>query len=52
MVLEFGYGKTVQTVEIPDGNLIACLKANPMAHARHGQEAVRYALEKPIGQIL
>lgn len=49
MILEFGYGNTVQKVEVPDRNLIACLKANPMAHARHGQDAVRYALENPIG---
>ena len=49
MILEFGYGNTVQTVEVPDGNLLACLQANPMEHVRHGQEAVRYALENPIG---
>ena len=49
MKLEFGYGNTVQKVEVPDGNLLACLQANPMAHVRHGQEAVRYALENPIG---
>lgn len=49
MILEFGYGQTVQTVEVPDRNLLACLQANPMAHAHHGQEAVRYALENPIG---
>jgi len=49
MIIEFGYGKTVQTVEVPDGNLLACLQANPMTHARRGQDAVRYALENPIG---
>ena len=49
MILEFGYGNTVQKVEVPDGNLLACLQANPMEHVRHGQEAVRYALENPIG---
>ena len=49
MILEFGYGNTVQKVEVPAGNLLAYLQANPMAHARHGQEAVRYALENPIG---
>lgn len=48
MTLEFGYGNAVQKVEVPAGNLLACLQANPMAHARHGQEAVRYALENPI----
>ncbi|MBQ9843286.1 MAG: nickel-dependent lactate racemase [Oscillospiraceae bacterium] len=49
MTLEFGYGNAVQKVEVPQGNLLACLQANPMAHARHGQEAVRCALENPIG---
>ena len=49
MTLEFGYGNTVQKVEVPNGNLLAILQANPMDHARHGQEAVRYALENPIG---
>ena len=49
MILEFGYGNTVQKVEVPAGNLLAYLQANPMAHTRHGQEAVRYALENPIG---
>ena len=49
MTLEFGYGNTVQKVEVPEGNLLACLQANPMKHTRHGQEAVRWALENPIG---
>jgi len=49
MKLEFGYGNTVQTVEVPDRNLLACLQANPMDHARRGEDAVRYALENPIG---
>ena len=49
MILEFGYGNTVQKVEVPQGNLLAVLQANPMAHARHGQSAVRHALENPIG---
>ena len=49
MILDFGYGNTVQKVEVPDGNLLAVLQANPMTHARHGQDAVRYALAHPIG---
>ena len=48
MTLEFGYGSGVQTVEVSERNLLAVLESNPMAHARHGQEAVRYALENPI----
>ena len=49
MKLEFGYGKTVQTVEVPEKNLMAVLTANPMDHQRRGAEAVRWALEHPIG---
>lgn len=49
MKLEFGYGKTVQTVEVPEKNLMAVLTANPMEHERRGAEAVRWALEHPIG---
>ena len=49
MKLEFGYGKTVQTVEVPEKNLMAVLTANPMEHQRRGAEAVRWALEHPIG---
>ena len=47
--MEFGYGQGVQAVQIPQENLIATLQSNPMTHARHGQEAVAYALENPIG---
>ncbi len=49
MKLEFGYGKTVQTVEVPDKNVQAVLTANPMEHKFHGAEAVREALKSPIG---
>ena len=49
MKLEFGYGKGVQTVEVADKNLLAVLTSNPMTHARTGEEAVRHALENPIG---
>ncbi len=49
MKLEFGYGKGVQTVEVPDKNLIGVLQSNPLEHLRRGQEAVAYALENPIG---
>lgn len=49
MKLEFGYGTGVQTVEVPEKNLLAQLHANPMDHLRRGLEAVRYALDNPIG---
>ena len=49
MKVEFGIGKTSQTVEIPDRNLMGVLVANEMEHKRHGQEAVDHALAHPIG---
>ena len=52
MKLEFGYGCGVQTVEVPEKNLLAVLMANPVAHERRGEDAVRYALANPIGAPL
>ena len=49
MKLDFGYGKGIQTVEVPDRNLIAVLTANEITHERRGAEAVDHALENPIG---
>ena len=49
MKLEFGYGKGVQTVEVPERNLRAVLLSNPMEHKRTGEDAVRYALGHPVG---
>ncbi len=49
MILDFGYGKGVQTVTVPEKNLIAELTANPMTHPRSGVDAVAYALNNPIG---
>ena len=52
MKLEFGYGSGVQTVEVPEKNLLAVLESNPKEHLRRGEEAVRYALANPIGAPL
>ena len=52
MKLEFGYGNGIQTVEVPEKNLLAVLESNPVDHERHGEEAVRYALANPIGAPL
>ncbi|MDO5399587.1 MAG: nickel-dependent lactate racemase [Eubacteriales bacterium] len=49
MKLEFGYGPGVQTVELPEKNLMGVLVSNPMDHKRRGAEAVRHALAHPIG---
>ncbi len=47
--LEFGYGKGIQEVNLPEKNLLAVLTANEIAHERRGAEAVAYALAHPIG---
>ena len=52
MKLEFGYGTGVQTVEVPEKNLLAVLESNPVDHERRGEEAVKYALAHPIGAPL
>ena len=49
MTLDFGYGKGVQQVTLPEQNLIANLTANSMEHPRCGVDAVVYALNNPIG---
>ena len=49
MEIEFGYGKEIQTVNVPDENLVSVLMSNPVEHERRGADAVRYALENPIG---
>lgn len=49
MKLDFGYGKGVQTVEVPDRNLLAVLTANEIKHERRGSDAIDYALANPIG---
>lgn len=49
MNLSFGFGASVQTVEVPERNLLAVLESNPMEHLRRGADAVQYALQNPIG---
>ena len=49
MILRYGYGSTTQCAELPEKNLLAELHANALPHERFGPEAVRYALEHPIG---
>ena len=49
MKVEFGYGKGVQIVDIPDKNLDQILVANDIEHVRRGPDAVVYA---PIRIIL
>ena len=49
MRLEFGYGNSTESVEIPERNLLATLCANPIKHERTGVDAVDFALQNPIG---
>lgn len=49
MQLEFGYGNGVQTVELPQENLLGVLHAAPIGHERRGPDAVSWALAHPIG---
>ena len=49
MQLEFGYGNGVQTVELPQENLLSVLHAAPIGHERRGPDAVSWALAHPIG---
>ena len=49
MELSFGFGTGSQCVSVPEENLLGVLHMNPAAPQRTGQEAVRYALENPVG---
>lgn len=49
MQLEFGYGNGVQTVELPQENLLGILHAAPIEHERRGPDAVSWVLAHPIG---
>ena len=49
MELKFGYWNREETVQVNEKNLIGVLTANEMPHARLGEDAVRYALQNPIG---
>lgn len=51
MRINFGYGTQEQTVTVPDEQLLAVLTANEMEHTRTGPDAVRYALDNPIGAL-
>ena len=50
MTLEFGYDKTVQTVSVPEENLLGVLEPNELPLPEESEEAlVREALAHPIG---
>lgn len=49
MKLEFGFGTGIQTVELPEENLMGVLMSNDVPRGRVNEEEVQYALEHPIG---
>ena len=49
MKIELGFGSGVQSVELPDKNVLAVLEANPVEYALTGTDEVRRALQSPIG---
>lgn len=49
MIHEFGYGCTVQTVDIPQTNLLADLLPNGHGDVVSEETVIRQALENPIG---
>ncbi len=49
MKLEFGYGSTVQAVEVPDQNVIGVLLPNVVEKGLTGEAEVRRALASPVG---
>ncbi|MBO1720449.1 nickel-dependent lactate racemase [Extibacter sp. GGCC_0201] len=52
MKLEFGFGAGIQTVEVPDENVMEVLHANQVEHGLTGEDEVRRALLAPIGAPL
>ncbi|MDD6679298.1 MAG: nickel-dependent lactate racemase [Firmicutes bacterium] len=51
MELTFGFGTGVQTVAVPDSNLLGVLHANEVPLGLTGEAEVRRALEQPIGSL-
>ncbi|MBR5731660.1 MAG: nickel-dependent lactate racemase, partial [Firmicutes bacterium] len=49
MILEFGYGSGIQTVDVPDSNVQAVMVSNEMEHERRDADAVRFSLRHPVG---
>ena len=49
MKLTFGFGHTVQEAEVPEENLLGILLPNKAEHPYTGAEAVKKALEAPVG---
>lgn len=52
MKIDLGFGSGVQSVTLPDKNVLAVLEANPVAYRLTGADEVRRALQSPIGAPL
>jgi nickel-dependent lactate racemase len=49
MKLDIGFGTQPQTLEIPEGNVLEILRPGEVLSDRVGADAVKHALEHPIG---
>ena len=49
MNIDLGFGTGVQSVTLPDENVLAVLEANPLEYKLTGMDEVRRALREPIG---
>ena len=49
MILELGFGPGVQTVTVPDENILGILTPNQVSVGLTGEAEVKRALEEPIG---
>ena len=49
MKIDLGFGSGVQSVTLPDKNILAVLEANPVEYKLTGTDEVRRALREPIG---
>ena len=49
MRIDMGYGKTMQSVMIPDENLLDVLTPNPFEYGLQGEAEIERALKEPIG---
>ena len=49
MIFSLGYGKTQQSVEIPDSALLGVIEPNGLPEPDSEEAVLRYALENPIG---
>lgn len=49
MNIKLGYGSSYQNIEVPDNNILDILHANEVHHEYVGIDAIKHAIENPIG---